>query len=121
MHDGSDLMLHFANGTTAQHTAVLSCDGIKSCIRSVVLNRSDPAAAMFSCKCAYRGLVPMAKEILGEDETKTPQLHLGYHGHVLTVPISNRNILKVVAFSARPIWTDPDWVVQSSREDMLRD
>ncbi|XPS95464.1 Salicylate 1-monooxygenase [Ascochyta lentis] len=122
--DGSeDAVLHFADGTTAQHSAVLGCDGIKSRVRPIVLGNSEPAAAVFSGKYAYRGLVPMAKaiEILGEDEPKTPQLHLGYHGHILTFPIANGRILNVVAFSSRSNWTDPDWVVQTSREDMLKD
>ena len=88
-------MLHFADGTSAQHTAVFGCDGIKSCIRPIVLGQSNPAAAVFSGKYAYRGLVPMKKaiEILGEDQTKTSQMHLGYHGHVLTFPIANGSIL----------------------------
>ena len=34
-----------------------------------------------------------AVEILGGDEPKTAQLHLGYHGHVLTFPIANGRIL----------------------------
>lgn len=88
-------MLHFADGTTARHTAVLGCDGIKSRVRPIVLQGSDPAAAVFSGKYAYRGLVPMDKavEILGDEEPKTAQLHLGYHGHVLTFPIANGKIL----------------------------
>lgn len=94
--DGSDdALLQFADGSTAQHTAVLGCDGIKSRVRPVVLAGSDLAPAVFSGKYAYRGLVPMEKAvaILGEDEPKTPQLHLGYHGHVLTFPIANGKIL----------------------------
>lgn len=88
-------MLRFADGTTAQHTAVFGCDGIKSRIRPIVLAKSDPAPAVFSGKYAYRGLVPMEKavEILGSDEARTPQLHLGYHGHVLTFPIAGGKVL----------------------------
>jgi salicylate hydroxylase len=95
--DGSgDAVLHFADGTTAQHTAVLGCDGIKSRTRSIVLGDADPAAkAMFSGKYAYRGLILMAKavEIMGEETCRTSQMHLGYHGHVLTFPIANGTIM----------------------------
>jgi salicylate hydroxylase len=94
--DGSeDAVLHFADGTTVQHAAVFGCDGIKSCVRHIVLGQSDATNAVFSGKYAYRGLVPMDKavEILGEDESRTAQLHLGYHGHVLTFPIANGKIL----------------------------
>ncbi|KAF1848182.1 salicylate 1-hydroxylase-like protein [Cucurbitaria berberidis CBS 394.84] len=122
--DGSgDAVLHFADGSTAQHSAVLGCDGIKSRTRSLVLGNSDSTAAVFSGKYVYRGLIPMTKaiEIMGEDQPKTPQMYVGYHGHVLTFPIANGTILNVVAFSSRPTWTDPNWVVQTSREDMLED
>jgi salicylate hydroxylase len=90
-----DAILQFADGTTAQHNAVFGCDGIKSRVRHVALGKSESTAAVFSGKYAYRGLVPMDKaiEILDEDEPKTPQMHLGYHGHVLTFPIANGKIL----------------------------
>jgi salicylate hydroxylase len=95
--DGSgEAVLHFADGTMAQHAAVMGCDGIKSRTRSIVLGDSDPAAkAVFSGKYAYRGLIPMAKavDIMGEETTRTPQMHLGYHGHVLTFPIANGTIM----------------------------
>lgn len=90
-----DAVLHFADENFAQHTAVFGCDGIKSRIRPIVLAKSDPAPAVFSGKYAYRGLVSMDKavEILDGVEPRTAQLHLGYHGHVLTFPIANGKIL----------------------------
>ncbi|KAH3965011.1 hypothetical protein HBI70_177380 [Parastagonospora nodorum] len=122
--DGSgDAVLHFADGTTAQHTAVLGCDGIKSRTRALVLGESDATSAVFSGKYAYRGLIPMEKavEIMGDDQPRTAQMYVGYHGHVLTFPIAHGTILNVVAFSSRPTWTDPKWVVQTSRVEMLED
>lgn len=83
-----------------------------------------------------------AVEIMGGEEPRTPQMYVGYHGHVLTFPIANGTILNgnymsrssplvsplsanklpaVVAFSSRPTWSDPNWVVQTSRDDMLED
>jgi salicylate hydroxylase len=94
--DGSgDAVLHFADGTTAQHTVVLGCDGIKSRTRHIVLGHVPAAKAEFSGKYAYRGLIPMSKavEIMGEETCRTPQMHLGYHGHVLTFPIANGTIM----------------------------
>lgn len=94
--DGSgDAVLHFADGSTAQHNAVLGCDGIKSRTRSIILGDSETSTAVFSGKYAYRGLLPMTKavEILGEVIPKTPQMYMGYHGHVLTFPIANGTLL----------------------------
>jgi salicylate hydroxylase len=88
--------LHFADGSVAQHSALLGCDGIRSRTRSLMLGDSDATAPVFSGKYAYRGLIPMAKaiEIMGDDELpKTPQMYVGYHGHVLTFPIANGTIL----------------------------
>ncbi|RAR09266.1 mannitol 1-phosphate dehydrogenase [Stemphylium lycopersici] len=79
--DGSgDALLHFADGTTTQHHAVLGCDGTKSRTRSIVLGDSEASQAVFSGKYAY-----------------------------------------LVAFSSRPTWEEPGWVVQASRDDMLND
>jgi len=82
-----DAVLHFADGTTAQHTAVLACDGVKSPSRRLLLGPDyDP---VFSGKCAYRGLVPMeqAREIIGDEKAMSSQIYFGYHGHLLTFPI----------------------------------
>ncbi|KAF2255794.1 FAD/NAD(P)-binding domain-containing protein, partial [Trematosphaeria pertusa] len=121
--DGSgDAVLHFADGATAQHTAVIGCDGIKSRTRELVLGRQD-GRPVFSGKYAYRGLIPMQKavELLGDEIPRTPQMYCGYRGHVLTFPIANGTIMNVVAFSSRDEWKDPEWVVKTSKEDMLAD
>lgn len=91
--DGSgDVLLRFADGTSAQHTAVIGCDGIKSMTRKWLLGKDDPAAtAVFSGKYAYRGLIPMdeAVELLGEEVAQNSQIFMGYHGHLLTFPIEH--------------------------------
>ncbi|KAF2818404.1 salicylate 1-hydroxylase-like protein [Ophiobolus disseminans] len=122
--DGSgDAVLQFADGSRAQHSAVLGCDGIKSRTRAIVLGDSDATKAVFSGKYAYRGLIPMAKavEIMGDVNPKESQMFTGYHGHVLTFPIANATLFNVVAFSSRPSWNEPEWVVQTSRQNMLED
>jgi salicylate hydroxylase len=91
--DGSgDMVLTFADGSTAQHSAVIGCDGIKSLTRKWLLGRDDPAStAVFSGKYAYRGLIPMdeAVKMLGKEVAQNSQMFLGYHGHLLTFPIEH--------------------------------
>ncbi|KAI1347008.1 mannitol 1-phosphate dehydrogenase 2 [Xylaria sp. FL0043] len=121
--DGSEnVVLHFADGTTAQHTAVLGCDGIKSQTRRLLLG-SDKYNAVFSGKCAYRGLVPMTKavELLGEEKAMNSQMYFGYHGHILTFPIEKGKTMNVVAFASRESWTHPEWVVRVTKEELLAD
>jgi salicylate hydroxylase len=123
--DGSgDKVCHFEDGTTAQHTAVIGCDGIKSVTREVVLGKDDPATkAVFSGKYAYRGLIPMTKaiELLGEEEAQNAQNYLGHHGHLLTFPIEKGKTMNVVAFSSRETWEDSKWVVTTTKEEMRAD
>ncbi|KAF2466523.1 FAD/NAD(P)-binding domain-containing protein [Lindgomyces ingoldianus] len=123
--DGSgDVVLRFADGTAAQHSAVIGCDGIKSRTREILLGKEDPAArAVFSGKYAYRGLIPMEKaiEILGEEKAKNSQMYFGYHGHLLTFPIEKGKTMNVVAFNSRETWDDPNWVVRTTKEEMLAD
>ncbi|KAI0176544.1 mannitol 1-phosphate dehydrogenase [Hypoxylon sp. FL1284] len=121
--DGSqDSVLHFADGTTAQHSAVVGCDGIKSRTREILLG-ADEGKAVFSGKYAYRGLIPMdkAKEMLGPEIARNSQMYMGYHGHLLTFPIEKGKTMNVVAFSSCETWTDPHWVVKTSKEQMLAD
>jgi salicylate hydroxylase len=123
--DGTgDMILHFADGTTAQHNAVIACDGIKSKARPWLLGEDDPAShAFFSGKYAYRGLIPMeeAVGILGPQVAQNSQMFLGYHGHLLTFPIQHGKTMNVVAFSSRETWNNEKWVVSTSKEEMEAD
>lgn len=91
--DGGNALLHFADGTTAQHTAVIGCDGIKSRTREIVLGEKE-ARPLFSGKYAYRAVLPMQKalEFLDDKRATTPQMYCGYKRHVLTFPVANGTI-----------------------------
>ncbi|KAF2760820.1 FAD/NAD(P)-binding domain-containing protein [Pseudovirgaria hyperparasitica] len=122
--DNGDVLLHFQDGTTAQHNAVIGCDGIKSAMRGVVLGKDNPATkAVFSGKYAYRGLIPMneAVELLGEELAMNSQNYGGYGGHILTFAIEKGKTMNVVAFSSRDTWDSDQWVVSMTKEDMLKD
>jgi salicylate hydroxylase len=141
--DGSgDVVLKFGDGTSAQHNAVIGCDGIKSQTRGFVLGKDNPATkAVFSGKYAYRGLIPMDKaiELLGEELAQNSNMFFGYHGHLLTFPVEKGKTMNgkyhsehvpgcpleltiiVVAFSSRDTWDDENWVVAASKEDMEAD
>ncbi|KAH3958683.1 hypothetical protein HBH70_206080 [Parastagonospora nodorum] len=123
--DGSgDMVIHFADGSKAQHNAVIGCDGIKSKARTWLVGKDHPAKdAFFSGKYAYRGLIPMdqAIEMLGEEVATNSQMFLGYHGHLLTFPVQNGKTMNVVAFSSRETWDDEKWVVSTSKEEMEAD
>ncbi|KIW02747.1 uncharacterized protein PV09_05819 [Verruconis gallopava] len=118
------VLIHFHNGVTARHDAVVGCDGIKSKIRPSLLGHGHPAAyAVYSGKYAYRGLVSMekAREVLGEELSGNAQMYFGRHGHVLTFAIEKGRTMNVVAFSSSGSWDHDDWVVTLTREEMDKD
>lgn len=71
------VVLRFHDGTSAIHDAVIGCDGVKSRARQIVLGSDHPAAAAtFSGKYAYRGLIPMndAAGLLGDELARNAQM-----------------------------------------------
>jgi salicylate hydroxylase len=123
---GDHVILHFADGTTAKHSAVIGCDGVKSVTRGVVLGKDHPAVkATFSGKYAYRGLIPMdeAAALMGDELARNSQMYFGQGGHILTFPIEKGKTMNVVAFSTKQDgkWDDPEWVKPMNRDAMFKD
>lgn len=90
--------LHFKDGSTASHDAVIGCDGIKSSIRKTLLSstsRPEAASAVFSGKYCYRGLIPMDEAVaaLGDEMAKNAQMYLGRHGHILTFAVEKGKVM----------------------------
>ena len=115
--------LGFEDGSVAEASAAIGCDGVKSRVRqSLFGNESD---ATFTGKYAYRGLLPMSKaiDLVGEKLARNSQAYLGYGGHVLTMPVELGAIMNVVAFhtAADGKWDDRRWVLPMRKEDMKRD
>ncbi|QIX00185.1 hypothetical protein AMS68_005702 [Peltaster fructicola] len=122
---GDHVVLHFADGTKAKHSALVGCDGVKSRTRQIVLGEDHPTAhAVFSGKYAYRGLIPMekAKELLGEEVAANAQMFFGHRGHILTFPIEHGKTMNVVAFASKDgEWGSDQWVQPMNREHMEKD
>jgi salicylate hydroxylase len=139
--DEGGVVLEFADGSIAKHSAAIGCDGIKSKMRAALLGNDEPAVkAVYTGKYAYRGLIPMVKaeKLLGEELAKNSQMYFGRHGHVLTFPIEKGKTMngecdlfmilpqaltlpQVVAFSSSEKWQSDEWVVPMKKEDMYRD
>ncbi|KAK4549296.1 hypothetical protein LTR36_007755 [Oleoguttula mirabilis] len=123
---GDHVVLRFADGTTATHSALIGCDGIKSKVRHAVLGADHPAAnAVFTGKYAYRGLIPMADAaaLMGDELARNSQMYLGHGGHILTFPIEHGTTMNVVAFGTKADgkWEDPEWVKPLDRAAMFQD
>ena len=111
--EGTQVRLEFNDGTSAIHSAVIGCDGIKSHVRESLLG--PQYNAIFTGKYCYRGILPMeqARELLGDEMASNAYMHIGYGGHLLNFPIARGNTMNIVAFSSKPDgkWTDDRWVV----------
>ena len=118
--------LHFDDGTAVEADAVVGCDGVKSKVRQILFEESDPLQdAFFSGKYAYRGLVPMdrAKEHLGGNLAENSQMYLGPRGNVLTYPIDHGKTMNVIAFKTKQDgkWTHNQWVLANKKKDLKDD
>jgi len=122
--NGKEVLMKFADGSEARHSAVIGCDGIKSRTRAWMHGQENPVShAVFSGKYCYRGLIPMddAVELLGEKLAGNSQMYLGYGGHILTFPVQKGKTMNVVAFNSAETWDSEAWVVEADRKKMYKD
>ena len=119
------IRLFFEDGTAAEADAVLGCDGIRSRVRQLLLERKGPLDDLtFSGKYAYRGLVPMpqARSALGDYLSGNSQMYLGPGGHILTYPIEHGQMMNVVAFVDKDDdWEHEQWVLKNKLAEMKQD
>ena len=122
----SGVRIRFNDGSEAEASAAVGCDGVKSNIRQVVLgSEAESAHPQFTGKYAYRGLIPMIKavDLLGDELAKNSVMWIGRHGHVLTFPIEKGQVMNVVAFRTKADgqWNDDRWVLPMDRQSMESD
>ena len=116
--------LVFEDGSVATADAVIGCDGIRSRVRQLLLEKTTPTQdCSFTGKFAFRGLVPMleAKARIGDKLAGNSQMYLGPGGSVLTYPINGGETLNVVAFQTTENgkWEHREWVLPNKRQEML--
>ncbi|KAL8929287.1 MAG: hypothetical protein Q9208_001370 [Pyrenodesmia sp. 3 TL-2023] len=116
--------LLFEDGSLAEADTIIGCDGIRSRVRQLLLEKQSPIEdCTFAGKYAFRGLVPMAtaKSILGAKMAGNSQMYLGPEGSILTYPINGGETMNVIAFQTKADgkWEHSDWVLPNKRDEML--
>lgn len=120
------ITLHFTDGTSASHSCLIACDGIRSAVRKNLFPTLPPS---YSGKYAYRALIPMeaATSALSDPGlAQNAQMYLGRHAHILTMPIDHGATLNLVAFASAsskttpPTATEP-WIHPADKEELLSD
>ncbi len=118
-----DIILHFADGTTASAAAVVGCDGIKSATRRHL--HGAEAVPVYAQEWCYRCLVPRDDLIaaVGHERATNGQLYVGAGGYLLHYPVSNGKMINMLAIcgKADSTWPYNDWVVPCEEEDMQAD
>ena len=124
LEDG--VKLYFQDGTVAEASAVVGCDGVKSRTRQVLLGPDNPLAhSVFAGMYAYRGLVPMPTAIsaIGDELARNCQFYLGHSGAMLTYPIDHGETMNVIAWRtvADGKWGNPWTVLPKTKEEIKAD
>jgi salicylate hydroxylase len=114
---GGQVMLSFADGSTATADVVIGADGTHSVVRQAVLNGEAPGPPRFSGVCAYRCLVPADRA--PEFALRPVQtLWLGPGHHFVHYPISAGRYVNLVAFAPAHDWRVESWTAEGRIEDL---
>lgn len=114
---GGQVMLSFADGSTATADVVIGADGTHSVVREAVLNGQAPGPHRFSGVCAYRCLVPADRA--PEFALRPVQtLWLGAGHHFVHYPISAGRYVNLVAFAPAHDWRVESWTAEGRIEDL---
>ncbi|KIV81896.1 hypothetical protein PV11_04045 [Exophiala sideris] len=103
-----NLILHFADGTTAIASAVIACDGIKSVVRRSLLEDypSHPASQpQPTHEYAYRGMFTkerFASLTKGRLSPGKGTIFCGDHGYIVMYPVEKGAFMNVVAIKREP-------------------
>jgi len=104
-----NLVLHFADGTTATASAVIACDGIKSIVRRSLLEDypDHPALRPQSTgEYAYRGMFTKERFVSLTKGRLTPgkgTIFCGDHGYIVMYPVEKGAFMNMVAIKHEPL------------------
>lgn len=93
--DSDRVVLHFADGGSANAHVLIGCDGIHSTIRELLLGTDHPAShPSFSHVVAYRTMVPIIAgiEALGKDKALSACMHCSPGVNMMSYPVSSYSI-----------------------------
>lgn len=128
-----ELILNFADGTTAVADAVIACDGIKSVARQkYVLSDfgNEISQPVFTNDVAYRGMFTRARflEIVGNSiDAGKGTLYCGPQSYVVMYPVEKGTLMNVVAIkhispgTADSQHNTKTWTQSVSTENVLSD
>jgi salicylate hydroxylase len=120
--DADGVTITFGDGTSAQASALIACDGIKSLCRKIVLGHESPEAEpVYAGEYAYRTLLDrsVANKILTSELAGNGNIYCGRGGYIITYPVDKGKLVNVVAIKRKDAWEEEEWLAPCPRENML--
>jgi salicylate hydroxylase len=122
----NSVQLTFQDGTSASHSALIACDGVKSVSRGILLGKDHPSVPpVFSGEYAYRGLIPReaANRIFGHEMLSAGNMFCGTDAYILLYPVDGGKLINLITVHRKEdmIWEGEEWVIPVSRQTLLDD
>lgn len=122
--DGGMLM-SFADGSQAEASVVIGCDGIHSRVKQFVLDDGEYARTQprYSGMYGYRGVLDMETmvEAVGEDRARVSTMYIGDGAYGVTYPIMRAKKVNCGIYPLNSDWDQESWKRPARKEDMRRD
>jgi salicylate hydroxylase len=106
---------HFADGSTAEGSALIGADGIRSAVRTQMFGPEEPR---FTGQVVYRFLIPIdrVRQYLNDGQSN---LFVGPERTVLRYIIRHGTVVNGVAFVKTDAWTGEGYSEQVTPEELL--
>lgn len=113
--DADGVTAIFANGNTARGDLLVACDGVRSIIRTKLLQPDPPR---FTGNVAWRGMVPISA-IPAEARTTDTATFVGPRRHVVRYEVNQGANVNFVAVAERDSWTEEGWNVLANVDELF--
>lgn len=104
----------FANGATAKSDLLVACDGVRSIVRTKLLNPEPPR---FTGNVAWRGMAP-SSAFPPEARTNDTATFVGPRRHVVRYEVNQGANVNFVAIAERDAWTEEGWNVPAKVDEL---
>ncbi|BCS19672.1 putative salicylate hydroxylase [Aspergillus puulaauensis] len=124
-HGGGGMLMTFADGSQAEASVVIGCDGIHSRVKQFVLDDEEYARTQprYSGMYGYRGVLDMETmvEAVGEDRARVSTMYIGDGAYGVTYPIMRAKKVNCGIYPLNSDWDQESWKRPARKEDMRRD